>query len=254
MSSSNNNEGKKGCKKHTPILQRGCFECAKSVADEGARKLREQADNFSPPPQQEVNYMHVVPNSRKGSHICEEGSEHTKFCNKCRKDYCGFCSKECPLHKGSQEGDWEERFDKMISDRLGGYGDQILYREKDIKSFIKSEKEKSYREGMNVLGKKGYGQKMYEIGRKDGIAQEAMNCHDHLLEEHEEELGEGFKVGREKTLQEIIGIVEGMKKEEPKKCACAGNVRCVWHIQYGGCNSILDKLLTFLKDLLAKGK
>jgi hypothetical protein len=36
-----------------------------------------------------------------------------------------------------REKDWQERFDAMIQGRLGGYGDQILYRENDIKSFIK---------------------------------------------------------------------------------------------------------------------
>lgn len=61
-----------------------------------------------------------------------------------REEHCKNCSLSVKegnpgTCKDERTKDWEERFDAMIFSKKQGYGDQILYREKEIKAFISNE-------------------------------------------------------------------------------------------------------------------
>lgn len=93
------------------------------------------------------------------------------------------------------EGCWEERFDTMIQGRLGGYGDQILYREKDIKSFIQKE--------LSSAEKRAYAN-----GKRDGMMYEAKYTENYIKESYER--------GKKEGVEECIEAIRKSNIENPR--------------------------------------
>lgn len=77
-----------------------------------------------------------------------------------------------------------------------------------------------------------------------------MNLQEHLAALHcEKHVGclEYAKEVRADAFAFIREEVEGVKRGEPKVCACENGRTCAWHAGNGGWNAALDEVLEILK-------
>lgn len=161
---------------------------------------------------------------------CHSPTPEQKECEHGNKGICIGCyndfAKTHPEPHPPDTDEWEKEFDKIFVEARNQTGEPYVRSEpKPIIDFIRSEKEKSYQEGLH----KGY-------------EEESVKCHEH----GEKAKQEGVQVGKQVAIEEIIGMVEGLSDE---KCECSD---IPFKHKHTSILKIYENILSLLKEKLTK--
>ena len=174
----------------SPITEEVC--CEKCSLWNGLTDTYLQCGNLVCP-------CHKVEDSKK-SKCCEaKVRKCVDYDNRFDCDNCNRCCEVSPLNQAPESKEWEERFDEMSISWYGSKGDFLR-----IKSFIRSEKELSRREGYEQGWGKCFDQSFWKKEMKkamDITRKEVIEKVRGMVEEIEKD---GLGIGLEKQSAEII--------------------------------------------------